>query len=375
MRFFFKAARSLRRCWLRLCKPWPRPTPNCTPTHKPTIPRHLQRRSSSTYQDYRYRYCRKLQLPGVQQRGNGRRPGAGNGQPTDSSGAASIFRRCLSPTGRPRAGPVPGCRYQSNRLLCASASGMRKLHASVGGRMQTLPGKHRAIAWRNGRWSLTRLPASSGNAAAIPMVTVSSITQTKTPSEAASYCRQPGLPGSQTWRLPSIKELYSLIQFSGRDASSYAGTSTAGLTPFIDPVFDWTFGDQSAGDRIIDAQYATSTHYVWTTMDNTPTMFGVNFVDGRIKGYPANNAKNTMCVVLLATWLRNYPSPTTARHHYRSRDRTDVGTERPSGTGPGFGLVDLRADNHGRLQRLAPSKREELHSIPGLQPLARHHPP
>lgn len=112
----------------------------------------------------------------------------------------------------------------------------------------------------------------------------------KTPTEAASYCSNLTL-GGQTWRLPTIKELYSLIQFSGRDASSYAGTSTAGLTPFIDPVFDWTFGDQSAGDRIIDAQYATSTHYVWKTMDNTPTMFGVNFVDGRIKGYPNNNTK------------------------------------------------------------------------------------
>lgn len=112
----------------------------------------------------------------------------------------------------------------------------------------------------------------------------------KTPAEAASYCSRLDL-GGHAWRLPSIRELYSLIEFSGKDASSYTGNSTSGLTPFIDPVFDWAFGDQAAGDRIIDAQYATSTNYVSTTMGNTPTMFGVNFVDGRIKGYPANNTK------------------------------------------------------------------------------------
>jgi hypothetical protein len=32
-------------------------------------------------------------------------------------------------------------------------------------------------------------------------------------------------------------------------------------------------------------QYATSTLYVSKTMLNSPAMFGVNFADGRIKGY------------------------------------------------------------------------------------------
>ena len=50
--------------------------------------------------------------------------------------------------------------------------------------------------------------------------------------------------------------------------------------------FDFGYGDTSAGERIIDAQYASSTQYVSTTMNGDETMFGVNFADGRIKGYP-----------------------------------------------------------------------------------------
>lgn len=89
------------------------------------------------------------------------------------------------------------------------------------------------------------------------------------------------------WRLPTIKELYSLILFSGVDPSGYEGTDTSGLVPFIDDeTFDFAYGDTSAGERIIDAQYASSNLYKANTSgDGGGTLFGVNFADGRIKGY------------------------------------------------------------------------------------------
>jgi hypothetical protein len=95
-----------------------------------------------------------------------------------------------------------------------------------------------------------------------------------------------GYGGYGDWRLPSIKELYSLIDFRGTDPSGYSGTDTSGLTPFIDTrYFKFAYGETTAGERIIDSQYASSTLYVGNTRWGSGKLFGVNFADGRIKGY------------------------------------------------------------------------------------------
>ena len=104
--------------------------------------------------------------------------------------------------------------------------------------------------------------------------------------EAVDKADSFNLGGYEDWRLPSIKELYSLINFNGLDPSGLEGIGVSELIPFIDSIFEFGYGDTNAGERLIDAQFVTSTRYSSTTMGGNETMFGVNFADGRIKGYP-----------------------------------------------------------------------------------------
>ena len=95
------------------------------------------------------------------------------------------------------------------------------------------------------------------------------------------------------WRVPTLKELYSLINFTGRVQGETA------IDLFIDTnYFNQPIGDVTIGEREIDAQTWSSTAYVGLTMNTDETVFGVNFIDGRIKGYPkfkpATGAENKM---------------------------------------------------------------------------------
>ncbi|MCG8471625.1 MAG: DUF1566 domain-containing protein [Desulfobacterales bacterium] len=121
-----------------------------------------------------------------------------------------------------------------------------------------------------------------------------------TQAQAETAASNLSLGGHTDWRLPTIKELYSLIDFSGIDPSGLSGNSS-NFTPFIDTsVFGFAYGDETAGERVIDAQFVSSTFYVG---DGAPGMggllFGVNFADGRIKGYGLNGPMGEKTFYLL----------------------------------------------------------------------------
>ncbi len=124
-----------------------------------------------------------------------------------------------------------------------------------------------------------------------------------THADALANASQVKTGGHADWRLPTIKELYSLIIYTGRCKGPDV------ITPFIDTkYFDQPLGDTSDGGREIDAQTWSATKYLGITMHKDTAAFGVNFLDGRVKGYPMQKGGKGAYLLKYARYVRGNPS-------------------------------------------------------------------
>ncbi len=92
--------------------------------------------------------------------------------------------------------------------------------------------------------------------------------------------------GYSDWRIPTIKELYSLVQFNGQDPSNSSG-SVSGLVSFINTdYFPLSYEGMRAEDRDLGAYYVSATTFALNPSESGAQMqFCVDMFNGEIKGY------------------------------------------------------------------------------------------
>jgi hypothetical protein len=97
--------------------------------------------------------------------------------------------------------------------------------------------------------------------------------------------------------------LYSLALFTGRCFGENAIYKFIDTTYFIQPI-----GDVALGEREIDGQTWSSTHNVDLIMLGDTAIFGYNFVDGRLKGYPKYNPQTGLPNKMYFRMVRGNPN-------------------------------------------------------------------